>query len=150
VGEPRLPHVSFEHICERSLPGYAGAVSLAGLDHVQVAAPAGCEEAARSFYGTLLGLEEIPKPTQLALRGGCWFRLGEHELHVGVDEPFLPAIKAHPGITTSSPSALRELAERLTSAGVTVEWADAAELEGRERFHVRDPWGNRLELLAPR
>jgi catechol 2,3-dioxygenase-like lactoylglutathione lyase family enzyme len=125
-------------------------VSVAGLDHVQVAAPAGCENEARTFYGELLGLDEIPKPRLLAERGGCWFRLGAHELHVGVAEPFLPAVKAHPGIATASPAALRELAERLGRAGVTVEWADAAELEGRERFHVRDPWGNRLELLAPR
>jgi catechol 2,3-dioxygenase-like lactoylglutathione lyase family enzyme len=125
-------------------------MSVVGLDHVQVAAPVGCEEDARAFYGRLLGLEEIAKPPLLAGRGGCWFRLGEQELHIGVVEGFLPATKAHPGIVMRSAAALRELAERLDGDGVAVEWADAAELGGRERFHVQDPWGNRLELVAPR
>ena len=115
---------------------------------MQVAAPRGGEEDARAFYGGLLGLSEVPKPELLAARGGCWFRLGAHELHVGVDERFAPATKAHPGIALASPEALRELAARLIAAGVAVEWADPAELGGRERFHVRDPWGNRLELLV--
>ncbi len=125
-------------------------MSLVGLDHVLVAAPPSCEEAARAFYGGLLGLEEIPKPSLLGARGGCWFRLGPHELHIGVAEGFVPATKAHPGIAVSSADALGELAERLQTAGVAIEWADAAELGGRGRFHVRDPWGNRLELLAAR
>ena len=120
-----------------------------GLDHVQVAAPPGCEADARRFYGELLGLEELSKPPLLAVRGGCWFRLGAHELHVGVASEFVPAMKAHPGILVSSVDALRELARRLESAEVTVEWADQAEIAGRDRFFVHDPWGNRLELLAP-
>ena len=124
-------------------------MGVTGIHHVQVAAPAGCEAAARGFYGTLLGLEEISKPAPLASRGGCWFRAGQHELHVGVDESFVPAAKAHPGLAVGSEAALRELAARLESAGARVEWADPAELGGRSRFHVRDPWGNRLELLAP-
>jgi len=120
-----------------------------GIHHVQVAAPAGCEAAARGFYGGLLGLEEIPKPAALAGRGGCWFRAGLQELHVGVDEAFVPAAKAHPGLVAGSDSALREIAARLEAAGVAVHWADPAEIDGRSRFHVRDPWGTRLELLAP-
>ena len=124
-------------------------MGVTGLHHVQVAAPPGCETAARAFYGTALGLEEIPKPDALVGRGGCWFRAGQHELHVGVDEAFVPARKAHPGIAVSSDSALREIADRLEAAGSVVEWADPAEIGGRARFHVRDPWGNRLELLAP-
>jgi catechol 2,3-dioxygenase-like lactoylglutathione lyase family enzyme len=125
-------------------------VGIVGLDHVQVAAPPGCEDSARAFYGEALGLEEIPKPPLLAGRGGCWFRLGAHELHVGVADGFVPAAKAHPGIEVDSAAALRELAQQLADAGVTVEWADPAELGGRERFHVRDPWGNRLELVVGR
>ena len=120
-----------------------------GLDHVQVAAPPGCEADARRFYGELLGLIELKKPPLLAARGGCWFWLGVHELHVGVAQDFVPAKKAHPGILVSSVAALRELARRLESAGVEVEWADPAEIGGRDRFFVNDPWGNRLELLAP-
>jgi len=124
-------------------------VAVTGLHHVQVAAPPGCEPDARRFYGALLGLEEISKPPALANRGGCWFRAGQHELHIGVEETFVPAGKAHPGIAVSSESALREIAGRLEAAGVPVEWADPAEIGGRARFHVHDPWGNRLELLAP-
>ena len=119
-----------------------------GLDHVQVTAPPGCEGAARRFYGELLGLVELEKPPLLAARGGCWFRLGVHELHVGVASDFVAAAKAHPGILVSSAAALRELAQRLESGGVAVEWADRAEIAGRDRFFVHDPWGNRLELLT--
>ena len=130
--------------------GYARVMSVTGLDHVQVAAPAGCEDEARAFYGGLLGLEELDKPPLLAARGGCWFRAGDHELHVGVDSAFAPATKAHPGLAVDSRSALDELAERLGANGIPIEWADPAELGGRERFHVFDPWGNRVEVLAPR
>jgi catechol 2,3-dioxygenase-like lactoylglutathione lyase family enzyme len=123
--------------------------SFLGLDHVQVAAPPGCEAKARRFYCELLGLVELEKPPMLAARGGCWFRVGAHELHVGVTSDFVPATKAHPGISVASSAALRDLAQRLESGGVAVEWADPAEIAGRDRFFVHDPWGNRLELLAP-
>ena len=118
------------------------------LDHVQVAAPPGCEAAARGFYGGLLGLEELTKPAALAARGGCWFRLGAHELHIGVEEPFQPALKAHPGFRVVSAEELRALAARLVASGAEVVWADGDEIPGRERFHVADPFGNRLEFLA--
>lgn len=118
------------------------------LDHVQVAAPTGCEDAARRFYGGLLGLQELEKPPGLAGRGGCWFRVGQHELHIGVEEPFRAAAKAHPAFRVESVAALHVLAEHLGRAGVAVAWADPSEIPGRERFHVADPFGNRLELLA--
>ncbi len=121
---------------------------LAGLDHVQVAAPQGCEEAARDFYGRLLGLAEIEKPPALRRRGGCWFAIGPHELHVGVADPFVPAAKAHPGLRVRSSAALAELAVRLAGEGVALEWADESEIPGRTRLHVHDPFGNRVELLA--
>ncbi len=116
-------------------------VSVLGIDHVQVAAPEGCEPEARAFYGGLLGLEELVKPESLQGRGGCWFRAGAQELHVGVDRPFAPARKAHPGLVVSD---LDELAGRLAAAGVTVEADDA--LPGAKRFHASDPFGNRLEF----
>ena len=106
-----------------------------------VAAPAGCEAEARAFYGGLLGLEELPKPEALAARGGCWFRAGGQELHVGVEEPFAPARKAHPGLVVDG---LAELASRLGAAGIAVTWDEA--IPDLERFHVADPFGNRLEL----
>jgi catechol 2,3-dioxygenase-like lactoylglutathione lyase family enzyme len=119
-----------------------------GLDHVQVAAPPGCEAEARRFYGVLLGLQEVEKPTLLARRGGAWFRLGTHELHVGVADDFAPATKAHPALRVATLEALEAIAVRLRDAGVAVEWADAEEIPGTARFHVHDPWGNRLELVV--
>ena len=107
-----------------------------GIDHVQVAAPAGCEEDARSFYGGLLGLEELPKPEALAARGGCWFRAGSSELHVGVEEPFAAARKAHPGFVVDDLGALRS---RLAAAGVALD-------DEGWRFYAHDPFGNRLEF----
>jgi catechol 2,3-dioxygenase-like lactoylglutathione lyase family enzyme len=112
-----------------------------GIDHVQVAAPAGREADARAFYGGLLGLEELPKPEPLRARGGCWFRAGAHELHVGVEEPFTPARKAHPGLVVDN---LAGLTARLHEAGIEVT-ADES-IPGVERAYVADPFGNRLEL----
>jgi catechol 2,3-dioxygenase-like lactoylglutathione lyase family enzyme len=77
-----------------------------------------------------------------------WFRLGAHELHVGIADPFTPATKAHPGIAVADEGALRALAAGLEAAGHVVIWADPAEIPGRARFHFADPFGNRLELLA--
>ena len=122
--------------------------AVVGLHHVQVAAPSGCESEARVFYGGLLGLREIVKPPLLAVRGGCWFDLGAGELHIGVEDPFRPAAKAHPAFSVASAAALEELAATLVAAGIGVQWADEAEIHGQRRFHVSDPWGNRLELIA--
>ncbi len=119
-----------------------------GLDHVQVAAPAGCEAAARAFYGKILGFHEVEKPLVLALRGGCWFTVGVAELHIGVEEPFRPAAKAHPAFRVGDVHELARLAESLQSEGVEVCWADDGEIPGRRRFHASDPWGNRLEFIA--
>jgi catechol 2,3-dioxygenase-like lactoylglutathione lyase family enzyme len=116
-------------------------VTIIGIDHVQLAAPAGCEDDARAFYGGLLGLEELPKPGPLRARGGCWFRAGAQELHVGVEQPFAPARKAHPGLVASDLDAVRE---RLRRAGVAYE--DDARIAGVDRLFVHDPFGNRLEL----
>lgn len=119
-------------------------VSIVGLDHVQVAAPPGCEADARRFYGELLGLAEVGKPSALAGRGGAWFALTSgQQLHVGVEEDFAPALKAHPALVVSD---LAALAERLLSAGCAVRWDDA--LPDVRRFYTADPWGNRLELMA--
>jgi catechol 2,3-dioxygenase-like lactoylglutathione lyase family enzyme len=116
-----------------------------GIDHVQVAAPAGTEAEARRFYGELLGLAELPKPEPLRARGGVWFACGEHQLHVGVAEPFAPAVKAHPALLVRLGD-LDRLAERLEAAGRTVRWDDA--IPGTRRFYTADPWGNRIELVA--
>jgi catechol 2,3-dioxygenase-like lactoylglutathione lyase family enzyme len=121
-------------------------VSIVGLDHVQVAAPPGCEADARRFYGGLLGLAELAKPEPLAARGGAWFALGSgQQLHIGVEEDFAPALKAHPALVVGD-GGLEALAERLVGAGCEVRWDDA--LPGVRRFYTADPWGNRLELMA--
>lgn len=116
-------------------------MAVTGIDHVQVAAPVGCEAEARAFYGALLGLEELPKPESLRARGGCWFRAGAQELHVGVEEPFAPARKAHPGFVVAD---LDALADRLRGAGIEV--APDESIPGTKRFHAADPFGNRLEF----
>jgi catechol 2,3-dioxygenase-like lactoylglutathione lyase family enzyme len=115
------------------------------IDHVQLAAPRGCEDEARFFFGELLGLDEIEKPALLRERGGAWFSLGTQQIHVGVDRAFVPAEKAHPAFRTSS-EGLGRVAERLTTGGATVTWDDS--VPGVRRFFTADPWGNRLEFLA--
>jgi predicted enzyme related to lactoylglutathione lyase len=104
-----------------------------------VAAPPGCEEAARGFYGELIGLEEVEKPEPLRGRGGVWFE----QLHIGVEEEFRPARKAHPALRVED---IDTIAERLSAAGKRVEWDDA--IPGIRRFYTSDPWGNRLELVS--
>ena len=93
---------------------------IVGLDHVQVAAPPGCEDDARRFYGELLGLEELAKPALLEARGGAWFRAGTHELHVGVADDFRAATKAHPAFRVDSVEELERLAARLEEQGLEV------------------------------
>ena len=115
-----------------------------GVDHVQLVATTGGEDAARRFFGELLGLTEIRKPETLRARGGVWFAVGEQQLHIGIEEPFAPARKAHPAFRVTG---LDELAKRLEAAGHPPRWDD--DLPGYRRFYVDDPFGNRIELLEP-
>jgi catechol 2,3-dioxygenase-like lactoylglutathione lyase family enzyme len=115
------------------------------LDHVQIAAPPGCEAEARRFFGGLLGLAEIEKPGPLRARGGAWFALGERQIHVGVEADFKPARKAHVALR-GEPAELDDLAARLAAAGSPVTWDDT--LPGERRFYSEDPWGNRIEFLT--
>jgi catechol 2,3-dioxygenase-like lactoylglutathione lyase family enzyme len=112
------------------------------LDHVQLAAPPGCEEAARAFFGGVLGWPEIEKADALAGRGGVWFRFGPQQLHIGVQEGFVPATKARPAIAVEDLVTFRA---HLEHHGVPV--VDAEPLEGMDHFYAQDPFGNRLELL---
>jgi catechol 2,3-dioxygenase-like lactoylglutathione lyase family enzyme len=115
---------------------------ITALDHVQLACPPGAEDDARAFYGGLLGLREIEKPEPLRARGGVWFECGAQQLHLGVEEEFRPARKAHPALRVASVEELRALAERLGA----VRWDD--DLPGFQRFYVDDPFGNRIEVLT--
>lgn len=126
-------------------PGSPTVSDLVGIDHVQLAAPGGCEDEARCFFGELLGLAEITKPPFLRGRGGVWFAVGSQQLHVGVQEPFSPARKAHPALRVA-PGHLDQIGERLLAAGATVTWDEA--LPRYRRFYTDDPWGNRIELLS--
>ncbi len=114
---------------------------IARLDHIQIAAPEGCEPAARDFYGTLLGMREIEKPEALRARGGCWFECGAQQLHIGVEHDFRPAKKAHPAFVATN---LDELRHALLARGIKV--TDDTSLPEIRRFHAEDPWGNRLEF----
>ena len=120
-------------------------MQIVGLDHVQLAAPPGCEEEARRFFSELLGLTEVAKPEPLDGRGGVWFALGGQQLHVGVEARHRPALKAHPALAVRD---LDSLAARLEAAGVPVEWDPS--LPEVRRFYAADPWGNRIELVAER
>ncbi|MFJ8075208.1 VOC family protein [Streptomyces sp. NPDC096176] len=115
-----------------------------GLHHVQLAVPPGAEDRCRRFWGDVLGMRELQKPPVLAARGGCWFRGGGLEVHLGVEQDFAPARKAHPGILVRS---LRSLAARLEECGHEVTWD--GEFPGHDRFYAHDPFGNRLEFMEP-
>ncbi|MEV6115732.1 VOC family protein [Streptomyces sp. NPDC052109] len=118
---------------------------LAAIDHVQLAAPPGSEEALRAYYVDVLGMTEIPKPPALAARGGCWFQAGAVRLHLGIEHDFRPAAKAHPGLLVAD---IEAYAARLTARGAPVTWDD--DLPGHLRCYSRDPVGNRLEFLQRR
>jgi catechol 2,3-dioxygenase-like lactoylglutathione lyase family enzyme len=119
-------------------------MTIIDIDHVQLAMPEGREEAARRFYGMVLGLPEVPKPANLAKRGGVWFQAGARQLHLGIEAEFRPARKAHPAFRVVDLPALRK---QLVASGY-VPKADEP-LAGYDRFHVDDPFRNRLEFLEP-
>ena len=112
---------------------------LIGVDHVQLAMPAGGEDDARAFYAGVLGLTEQTKPPLLAARGGCWFEDGPVRLHLGVEDDFRPARKAHPALL------VRALRAFVDEHDLDVRWSD--EIPGTVRCHVDDPFGNRIELV---
>ena len=113
-----------------------------GIDHVQLAAPPGCEAAARKFYVEILGMTELTKPAVLQPRGGIWLQCGMHQVHIGVQVDFTPATKAHPAIRVLDMSALRS---RLQNHKIDLIEDEA--IPGLDRFYVHDPFGNRLEFL---
>ncbi|WP_369247166.1 glyoxalase [Streptomyces sp. R41] len=117
---------------------------LAAVDHVQLAAPPGSEDRLRAYYVAVLGMTEIAKPPVLAARGGCWFRAGAVQLHLGIEDHFRAAKKAHPGLRVTG---IEAYAARLAAHGTLVTWDD--DLPGHKRFYSEDPVGNRLEFLEP-
>jgi catechol 2,3-dioxygenase-like lactoylglutathione lyase family enzyme len=116
-------------------------MAILGLDHVQLAIPAGGEDKARAFFGDLLGMQEVPKPATLSA-SGCWFKAGALNLHLGVDPDFRPAAKAHPALLVDD---LAQLRQDLEQDGVKV--SDGKQIEGYRRFFIDDPFGNRIEIM---
>ena len=110
-----------------------------GIDHVQLAIPNGAEDDARAFYVGVLGLSEVPKPPRLAARGGAWFEAGDVRVHVGAEESFVAASKAHPALT------IENLASFIESSELDATWNN--EIAGLTRCHIFDPFGNRIELV---
>ncbi len=113
------------------------------IDHVHLAIPPGGEQKARRFFGDLLGMVEIPKPPELAKRGGCWFQSGEVQIHLGIEEDFRAAKKAHPALRCADYDGIRA---RLRVAGISMQ--EDENIPGVRRCHMFDPFGNRIELVA--
>ena len=133
------------------MPGSTQAILLnkhmiLAFDHVQIAMPAGEEEKARTFYVDLLRFTEIPKPPELAKRGGAWFQSGNVQVHLGVEPAFQPARKAHPAFLVDN---LDMLIAEIQIAGFEVDTSQPP-LDGYNRAHVFDPFGNRIELMEKR
>jgi catechol 2,3-dioxygenase-like lactoylglutathione lyase family enzyme len=116
-------------------------MKISGIDHIQLAIPSDGEDAARSFYGTILGLVEKPKPPDLAKRGGAWFENDCVKIHLGIDPNFHSARKAHPALLVKG---LDSLIERFQGEGIAV---DSRERDVYHRVYVSDPFGNRIELI---
>ncbi|MET0786596.1 MAG: VOC family protein [Paenisporosarcina sp.] len=112
------------------------------IDHIQLAAPVGCEEQARAFFHDILALKEIEKPEELKKNGGAWFSNGHVDIHVGAEETFVPAKKAHPAFEVTQ---IDEFASYLENKGIEMEFDH--KLPGAKRFYIHDPFGNRLEFL---
>jgi catechol 2,3-dioxygenase-like lactoylglutathione lyase family enzyme len=113
------------------------------IDHVQLAMPAGKEETARKFYTGTLGMREIPKPSELLKRGGCWFESGSVQVHLGVEKDFRPAKKAHPAFKCADYDGL---VAKLRASEVEV--TEPGDIPGVRRCHLHDPFGNRIELIS--
>lgn len=118
-------------------------MKILGIDHIQLAMPAGEEARARAFYGGLLGLTEIPKPPELASRGGVWFQSASITLHLGVEADFRPARKAHPALLVDQ---LEAFLQACQTQGVEMDLSQPP-LAGYRRAHIFDPFGNRIELM---
>ena len=117
-------------------------MKITAIDHVQLAMPAGEEVRAKEFYEDILGLKQVPKPAELAMRGGAWFENECVKVHLGVEQDFCPARKAHPAFVVEE---LASLISLLKDKGYLITPAES--LEGIMRVHVADPFGNRIELI---
>ena len=118
-------------------------MTVVAIDHVQLAIPRGGEAMARRFYGEVLGFVEVEKPEPMRARGGMWFAAGPVGIHLGIEDDMKPSVKAHPALVVAG---LDDYIARLTAAGH--EWKPSDEIPGTTRGHTKDPFGNRIELIA--
>lgn len=123
----------------------ADVIEIVGIDHVQLSMPAGGEDEARRFYGSVLGLREVAKPPELAGRGGCWFAGAAVAVHLGVERDFRPLAKAHPALLVRDLGVARKV---LAVAGIPTDDDDSG--LAIRRCYVHDPFGNRIELVDAR
>lgn len=112
------------------------------INHVQLAAPKGSEDIAKRFFGEILGFQEVEKPEVLKKRGGVWFQFGNYQIHIGIEEPFAPAKKAHPAFQVENLEALKTHLMKHE-----VNFIVDTDLPGANRIYVSDPFGNRIEIL---
>ena len=117
-------------------------MQLVAIDHVQLAMPKGEEAKARSFYIDILGMTELAKPEVLSKRGGAWFLSGAVQIHLGVEDDFRPAKKAHVALSVKDAAPLRT---KLTELGHRVQDDDL--IPGLKRFYTDDSFGNRIEII---
>lgn len=118
-------------------------MKILSIAHIQIAIPPGEEDQARVFYRDILGFNEIPKPAELAKRGGAWFQSESAQLHLGSEQDFHPARKAHPAFIVDE---LDMLITKAQGAGFETDTTQPP-LDGYKRAHVFDPFGNRIELM---
>ena len=116
----------------------------ASIHHVNVTVPKSLEDAAKHFYGVVMGLTEVPKPAESRGRGGAWYQLGDLQLHLSIENGLGEECisKRHVCYTVAD---LAEAERRFREAGVEI-LPDDLPTPGWSRFYVRDPGGNRLEI----
>ena len=116
-------------------------MAVTGLDHVQLAIPAGGEDRARALFVGVLGMREVEKPPRLS-REGCWFEGGGAAIHIGIDRDFHPATKAHPALLVADLEATKLALEQ---SGYPIE--EDKPIAGYDRIFTSDSFGNRIELM---
>ncbi len=117
------------------------------LQHVSLPFPGHPEsfQAARHFYGQILGLEERSRPDVFP-GAGIWYSVGDQELHLFSEPSGVaanPQSTRHPCFQVDDVEGLRA---HLVSAGVQTR-DDDGEIPGRPRFFAVDPFDNTLEFV---
>ncbi|ETT81462.1 VOC family protein [Viridibacillus sp. FSL R5-0477] len=112
------------------------------IAHIQLAAPKGSEDKAKRFFSDILGFREIAKPELLKKRGGVWFEFAHYQIHIGIEEPFTPAKKAHPAFEIENIEALKSHLSKND-----IKFINDDDLPGANRIYINDPFGNRIEIL---